>query len=229
MRPSHGQPPSYVLLHVRLKVAICQVVKSCCWRRQSRCPPLWYVADDNYLPLPLLLLLLWLQVASPLAVSHLLQMLGSQQAGGSNSSSLAGAASYSSDGTAAALLPSDTLQLVLDVLQQRLPAGHASARGSYAGEGTRGSAAAAGGYVHGTASACSSGAGSSTPAASSSRLGAARQAEGALEGPSGEAAQGNSIKAHCWQLLTAVLQLAAQWHASRPGEADHAAFAKQNY
>jgi hypothetical protein len=47
-------------------------------------------------------------------------------------------------------------------------------------------------------------------AAATGRSGAARSADG-------EAAEGHVVKAHCWQLLTAVMQLASKWHAYTPG------------
>jgi hypothetical protein len=47
-------------------------------------------------------------------------------------------------------------------------------------------------------------------AAASGRSGAARNADA-------EAAEGHIVKAHCWQLLTAVMQLTSKWHAYRPG------------
>jgi hypothetical protein len=156
-----------------------------------------------------------LQVSSPLAVGHLLQMLGSQQAAGSSSSSFAGAAVVSSDGSSAALMPSDTLQLVLDFLQQRMPACHQSARGSHGGEAMRSSVAAAGSHRC-LASAAASGTGNSSAAAA-----APGGAEAAAEGAAGDALQANTVKAHCWHLLTAVLQLAAMWHANRPGGPFH--------
>jgi hypothetical protein len=152
-----------------------------------------------------------LQVTSPPAVSHLLQMLGSQQAGSSNSSSFPGAATCSTDGTAA-LVPADTLQLVLDFLQQRLPTGHMSSRSSCAGQHARqftdpcsSAYDATGASKHGAGSS-----GTTAAAAASGRSGAARNAEG-------EAADGHIVKAHCWQLLTAVMKLTSKWHACRSG------------
>ncbi|KAF8065888.1 hypothetical protein HT031_002949 [Scenedesmus sp. PABB004] len=124
------------------------------------------------------------QARSPAAIGFLLSALGASQPGGATPTSSGGGA-----GGAPGPCPADGLQLVLDLLQQRLPAGP-QCGGAGSGRARephppRGSQAG-------------------------SRLSAAGQPSCGGGADVAGGAEAAAVKAHCWQLLAELLELAAR-------------------
>lgn len=166
-------------------------------------------------------------MTSAAAATGLLQTLGSQPAAGNSTSS--GGGRYSIEGAAAMTsAPADTLQLVLEYLQQRLPAAVSSSDARIA----QPVAGLAGASPHSASSSRFSTGGVSHVGGSLGGLHAgdtpgkgqalsAREQQGSSSTPGNAAAEcglleSHAYKKHCWQLLTAIVDLAAR-RTSSPG------------
>jgi hypothetical protein len=155
------------------------------------------------------------QVQSKVAADFLLELLGCKQQVQTPISSLAGIGSSSvsgwdvhSTGSTVALLPADTLQLVLDVLQQRLTPAHSSRKHS-----TTSTPTGVCGYQPLTPCKTNNVADGDSLAPHANRNEAVRHMPEEVT----PLEESTVIQVHCWHLLTAVLQLAVKRQANHAG------------